>query len=440
MSLAIPKLRQGSYFPDWLLERRRRAEAALVTVVATSYLLGVSTRRMEKLVETLGITRLSKSQVSEMAKDLDAQVEAFWTRPLDAGPYTFAAAGALVLKVREGGRIVNVHALLATGVNADGYREILGLHVTTSEDGAGWLAFFRDLTARGLAGVALVTSDAHRGLTEAIGATLPGAAWQRCRTHYAANLMSVTPKSAWGWVRALLHSVYDQPDAASVHAQFGRVLDALAEKLPAVAAHLDAARADILAFTAFPQAIWRQIWSNNPRNGSTGRSAAAPMWPASSPAATPSSAWLARSSPSSTTNGSRCAATSAWTSWPRAGSPAPQRTQPRRLRSPLLPPKVPAENHAATSSHTTPLDVTPNRSGQAEPQCIQEWVSVNLALSRIANLSSPGTWATDEFRYLGDMIVRRRCRWRSSCGGGVPWGWRRRRVLSSGRGGWGGCG
>jgi putative transposase len=265
IDLAIPKLRQGSYFPDWLLERRRRAEAALVTVVASSYLLGVSTRRMEKLVETLGITRLSKSQVSEMAKDLDAQVEAFRTRPLDAGPYTFVAADALVLKVREGGRIVNVHALLATGVNAEGYREILGLHVTTTEDGAGWLAFFRDLTARGLGGVALVTSDAHRGLTEAIGATLPGATWQRCRTHYAANLMAATPKSAWGWVRALLHSVYDQPDAASVHAQFDRVLEALDGKLPAVAAHLDAARADILAFTAFPKAIWRQIWSNNPQ-------------------------------------------------------------------------------------------------------------------------------------------------------------------------------
>ena len=265
ITLAIPKLRQGSYFPDWLLERRRRAEAALVTVVATSYLLGVSTRRMEKLVETLGITRLSKSQVSEMARDLDAQVEAFRTRPLDAGPYTFVAADALVLKVREAGRTVNVHALLATGVNADGYREILGLHVTTGEDGAGWLAFFRDLTARGLTGVALVTSDAHRGLTEAIGATLPGASWQRCRTHYAANLMAATPKSAWGWVRALLHSVYDQPDAESVHAQFGRVLDALGGKLPQAAAHLDAARADILAFTAFPKAIWRQIWSNNPQ-------------------------------------------------------------------------------------------------------------------------------------------------------------------------------
>jgi transposase-like protein len=111
----------------------------------------------------------------------------------------------------------------------------------------------------------LVTSDAHRGLVEAIGASLPGASWQRCRTHYAANLMAATPKSAWGWVKALLHSVYDQPDADAVHAQFDRILDALAEKLPAVAAHLDAVRADILAFTAFPKAAWRQIWSNNPQ-------------------------------------------------------------------------------------------------------------------------------------------------------------------------------
>jgi putative transposase len=265
IELAVPKLREGSYFPDWLLERRRRAESALVSVVATSYLLGVSTRRMEKLVETLGIVGLSKSQVSEMAKDLDSQVEAFRTRPLDAGPYTFVAADALVLKVREAGRTVNVHALLATGVNADGYREILGLHVTSAEDGAGWLAFFRDLTARGLTGVRLVTSDAHRGLVEAIGATLPGAAWQRCRTHYAANLMSATPKNAWGWVKALLHSVYDQPDADAVHAQFDRILDVLIDKLPAVAEHLEAARTDILAFTSFPKAIWRQIWSNNPQ-------------------------------------------------------------------------------------------------------------------------------------------------------------------------------
>jgi len=265
IDLAIPKLRSGSYFPDWLLEHRRRAEAALVSVVATSYLLGVSTRRMEKLVATLGIDRLSKSQVSVMAKALDEQVEAFRTRPLDAGPYAFLAADALVLKVREGGRTVNVHALLATGVNADGHREILGLHVTSSEDGAGWLAFFRDLTARGLSGVKLVTSDAHAGLVEAIGATLPGAAWQRCRTHYAANLMTATPKSQWGWVKAMLHSVYDQPDDKAVHAQFDKMLDALTEKLPAVAEHLDTARADVLAFTGFPKEIWRQIWSNNPQ-------------------------------------------------------------------------------------------------------------------------------------------------------------------------------
>src|SRR3954470_9261235 len=142
LDVAISKLRAGSYFPDWLLERRRRAERALTTVVASCYLLGVSTRRMEKLVESLGITRLSKSQVSEMAKELDAQVAGFRHRPLDAGPYTFVAADALVLKVREGGRVVGVHALVATGVNADGHREILGLQVTSAEDGAGWLAFF----------------------------------------------------------------------------------------------------------------------------------------------------------------------------------------------------------------------------------------------------------------------------------------------------------
>jgi putative transposase len=228
---------------------------------------------MDKLVQSLGITSLSKSQVSEMARELDAHVEQFRTRRLDGehgggGPFTFVAADALVLKVREGGRVVPVHALVATGVNADGHREIPtvdgGVTVTSSEDGAGWLAFFRDLTARGLSGVKLVTSDAHRGLVTAIEATLPGASWQRCRTHYAANLMSVTPKSSWPWVKALLHSIYDQADADAVHAQFDRVVDALSEKFPKVAEHLEAARTDILAFTGFPQEIWRQIWSNNP--------------------------------------------------------------------------------------------------------------------------------------------------------------------------------
>jgi putative transposase len=265
IDVAVPKLRTGSYFPEWLLERRKRAEAALISVVATCYLLGVSTRRMDKLVQTLGITSLSKSQVSRMAADLDAQVAAFRTRPLgDAGPFTFVAADALTMKVRENGRVVNAVVLVATGVNADGHREVLGVKVATSETKEAWNVFFADLVARGLSGVALVTSDAHAGLVEAIAANLPGASWQRCRTHYAANLMSVTPKSAWGGVKAMLHSVYDQPDAKAVNAQFDKLLDTVADPLPAVAEHLDAARADVLAFTAFPKELWRQVWSNNP--------------------------------------------------------------------------------------------------------------------------------------------------------------------------------
>ena len=264
IDVAVPKLRTGTYFPEWLLTRRRRAEAALTSVVATCYLLGVSTRRMDKLVQSLGITSLSRSQVSEMSKDLDEQVAAFRTRPLDAGPYTFVAADALTMKVREAGRVVNAVVLVATGVNADGHREILGVQVTTSETGPAWLTFFQDLVARGLSGVRLVTSDAHAGLVAAIGATLPGATWQRCRTHYAANLMSACPKSSWPAVKAMLHSVYDQPTAKDVDAQFDKLLDAVTDKLPAVAEHLDAARNDVLAFTAFPKDLWRQVWSNNP--------------------------------------------------------------------------------------------------------------------------------------------------------------------------------
>ena len=265
IDVAVPKLRQGTYFPEWLLERRKRAESALITVVADCYLAGVSTRRMDKLVKTLGIDSLSKTQVSRMAADLDQIVEEFRHRPLDAaGPFTFVAADALTMKVREGGRVVNAVVLLATGVNGDGHREVLGLRVATSETGAAWNEFFADLVARGLAGVRLVTSDAHAGLREAIAANLPGASWQRCRTHYAANLMSVTPKAMWPAVKAMLHSVYDQPDAPAVHAQFDRLIDYVSEKLPAVAEHLAGARDDILAFTAFPKDVWTQIWSNNP--------------------------------------------------------------------------------------------------------------------------------------------------------------------------------
>lgn len=220
---------------------------------------------MERLVEALGIARLSKSQVSEMAKSLDAQVAAFRSRPLDAGPYPFVWLDALTQKVREGGRTVIVHALLATAVNADGSREVLGLDVVASEDGAGWLAFLRSLVARGLSGVALVTSDAHPGLVEAIGATLPGASWQRCRAHYARNLSTQVPKSAQPWVLTLLRTVFAQTDPVEVSAQFDRVVEALEAKFPRAAAHLAEAREDLLAFTAFPREVWRQVWSNNPQ-------------------------------------------------------------------------------------------------------------------------------------------------------------------------------
>ncbi|QKW33685.1 IS256 family transposase [Actinomadura sp. NAK00032] len=265
VELAIPKLRSGSYFPEWLLERRRRAEQALVSVVATSYLLGVSTRRVDKLVEQMGIKGISKSQVSEMSKVLDAQVAAFRNRPLESGPYAFVWVDALTQKVREGGRIVNVHVLVATGVNADGHREILGVEVTSAEDGAGWLAFLRGLVARGLSGVQMVISDAHRGLVEAIGSTLPGAGWQRCRTHYLRNLLTRVPKSAQPWVATLVRTIFDQPAAEEVHAQHARVVASLEAKHPDAAEHLDQARPDLLAFTGFPRQLWRQIWSNNPQ-------------------------------------------------------------------------------------------------------------------------------------------------------------------------------
>ena len=264
IELAIPKLREGSYFPAFL-DHRRRAERALASVVATSYLLGVSTRRVEKLAVSLGVTSMSKSQVSLMAAELDEMVEGFRSRPLDAGPYAFLWIDALTQKVREGGRTVNVHALIATAVNAGGRREILGIEVASSEDGAGWLAFLRGLVARGLSGVQLVTSDCHQGLRDAIASVLPGAAWQRCRTHYHRNLLTQVPKSAQPWVSTLVRTIFEQPDAASVRAQHAHVVDALEAKFPRAAAHLDEAREDILAFTAFPREVWRQIWSNNPQ-------------------------------------------------------------------------------------------------------------------------------------------------------------------------------
>jgi putative transposase len=233
--------------------------------VAECYVRGVSTRRVDGLVKTLGIESLSKSQVSRMAGELDEMVTQFRNRPLDAGPYTYVWMDALTQKVREGGRIINVAVVIAVGVNRDGHREILGLDVITSEDGAGWLAFLRGLVARGLAGTSLVISDAHPGLIDAIASTLTGASWQRCRTHYMRNLLTRVPKSAQSMVATLVRTIFEQPDAASVWAQHARVVDQLTERFPDAAAHLAEAATDVLAFTGFPKEHWRQIWSNNPQ-------------------------------------------------------------------------------------------------------------------------------------------------------------------------------
>lgn len=264
IQLAVPKLRQGSYFPEFLLEPRRRAEKALVAAVAEAYVLGISTRKVDKLVKTIGLEGISKSRVSEMAKSLDEGVEAFRSRALDEGPYPFVWLDAMQIKSREGGRVVNVTAVMAIGVNYDGHREVLGIDVITTEDGAGWLAFLRSLVSRGLSGVQLVTSDAHEGLKGAIAAALPGSSWQRCRTHFMTNLLARVPKAAQQAVATLVRSVFAQPDADSTHAQFDQVLHHLEDRFPEAAELLADAREELLAFSAFPKAVWRQVWSNNP--------------------------------------------------------------------------------------------------------------------------------------------------------------------------------
>jgi transposase-like protein len=263
IELAIPKLRQGSYFPDWLLQARRRAEQAFVSVIADAYLAGVSTRRVEKLVQQLGVERMSKSQVSRLAQSLDQIVEDFRTRPLEDAPYPYLTLDALVVKCREGGRTVNACVVHAVAVNGEGYRESLGLDVVTQEDGAAWLAFLRSLVARGLSGVRLVTSDAHPGLVDAIQATLPGASWQRCRTHFMRNLLTRVPKTAQGFVATMVRSIFAQPDADTVCEQHLRVIAQLEERFPEAAAMLQEAGPEILAFTAQPKEHWRQLWSNN---------------------------------------------------------------------------------------------------------------------------------------------------------------------------------
>jgi putative transposase len=262
IGLRVPRVRDGSYFPT-LLEPRKRTEQALVAVVREAYVHGVSTRKVDDLVKALGLDGISKSQVSRLCETLDAEVERFRGRPLE-GSYPYVWLDATFVKVRDGGRVVGMAVVIAIGVNGDGQREVLGLDVGPSEDGAFWLRFLRRLVARGLAGVQAVISDAHQGLKGAIQAVLHGASWQRCRVHFVRNLLALVPKSAAEMVAATVRTVFAQPDAASAREQWRSVADRFRTSFPRVAALMDEAEPDVLAYLAFPREHWRQIWSNNP--------------------------------------------------------------------------------------------------------------------------------------------------------------------------------
>jgi putative transposase len=265
IELAIPRVRQGSYLPS-ILEPRRRAERALTAVVAQCYVEGVSTRRVDDVARAMGLDGISKSQVSRMCAELDEVVAAWRNRPLDARPYAFVWLDALVVKVREHGRVANTAALVATGVNADGHREVLGLDVGAAEDGAAWTAFLRSLVARGLAGVKLVVSDAHQGLKDAVAAVLDGAAWQRCRTHFMRNLLVKVPRHAQAMVASLVRTIFAQERPEDAWAQLERVVEQLrAGRFGNAAELLEAAAPDVLAYTGFPRDVWKKAWSNNPQ-------------------------------------------------------------------------------------------------------------------------------------------------------------------------------
>jgi transposase-like protein len=235
-------------------------------VVAQCYVEGVSTRKVEDVARQMGVEQISKSQVSRMASELDELVSAWRNRPLDAGPYPFVWIDALAMKVREAGRVAQTSVLVATAVNTEGTREILGVEIGSAEDGAAWTAFLRSLVARGLHGVQLVTSDAHEGLKNAIAAVLDGASWQRCRTHFTRNLQTKVPRHAQSMVSSLVGTIYAQERAEDAWAQHSRVVDQLHEaKLSIAADMLGQAGPDILAYTAFPTSVWKKVWSNNPQ-------------------------------------------------------------------------------------------------------------------------------------------------------------------------------
>jgi transposase-like protein len=264
IGLAIPKVRDGSYFPS-LLEPRRRAERALLAVVQEAYVLGVSTRRVEDLVEALGIASLSRTEVSRICAPLDAEVEAFRNRSLAGEQYPYLWLDATYVKVREAGRVTSMAALVATGVAGSGERRILGLELAPGNDeGSAWPAFLRRLCERGLAGVRLVISDDHPGLVAAVREQLLGASWQRCRVHFTRNAQDLVPRSARSMIATVIRSIFEQPDEASARAQLRRVVDGLEARFPAVAELLVAAEPDLLVHFTFPDTHRRQIRSTNP--------------------------------------------------------------------------------------------------------------------------------------------------------------------------------
>jgi len=262
LELQIPKLRQGSYFPSWL-EPRRRAEQALVAVIAEAYVQGVSTRKVEAVVQALGISGISKSEVSRLAASLDEQVDTFRTRRLDAA-YPYVWVDARYEHVREGGRVVSMAVVVAYGVRADGVREVLDLDVGLSEDSVFWRTFFQSLVARGLQGVQLVISDAHPGLKRAIAEVFVGAAWQRCRVHFMRNLLARVPKTAQAMVAAAVRTIFQQADRTAAQRQLRDVCQSLRAKFPHAVALLEEAEEEIFTFYDFPAEHWRQIYSTNP--------------------------------------------------------------------------------------------------------------------------------------------------------------------------------
>lgn len=266
VDLRIPKLRRGSFFPS-ILTPRRRIDQALHSVVISAYVNGVSTRSVDDLVAALGIdTGISKSEVSRICKRLDEHVEAFRNRPLGHTKFPYVYLDATYVHVRDEHlhQVVSKAVVIATGITATGEREVLGLGIGDSESETFWAEFCRSLKRRGLAGVRLVISDAHEGLRAAIRKHFSGASWQRCRVHFARNLLQRVPKGQQDMVAAAFRMIFMHPDRASVETAYDDTTRLLAKQFPKVAELMRTARVDVLAFSAFPVEHWRKVWSNNP--------------------------------------------------------------------------------------------------------------------------------------------------------------------------------